>query len=199
MPTAESRLILFQPWEALLNSCSCQDGAKGVADHCPKTRGQAAVCPQRDHGFMAGAAEQAGSTCWAPHFLNRICIRYPPTLSPRLVWPWSRLVCLERMGELPQVTPAGRGWAGAHTRHVCLHHLCPFCNGAGFVVTGSRLCLPAGQFGPPPQIPSLASTFFLFLDLFPLFLSPFTFSCNKPFVAFSLGLARILLLRHSQF
>ena len=82
MPTAESRLILFQPWEALLSSCSCQDGAKGVAEHCPKTRGQAAVCPQRDHGFMAGAAEQAGRTCWAPPFLNRICIRYPLPSAP---------------------------------------------------------------------------------------------------------------------
>lgn len=58
-------------------------------------------------------------------------------------------------------------------------------------MTGRRLCLPAGLFGPPPQIPSLASTFFLFLDLlgFPLFLSPFTSSCKKQFVAFSLGLA----------
>ena len=38
--------------------------SKGVVDHCPKTHGQtlawlAPRCPQGNHGFTAGAAEQA--------------------------------------------------------------------------------------------------------------------------------------------
>lgn len=88
--------------------------SKGVVDHCPKTHGQALAwlaprCPQGNHGFTTGAAEQAGSTWRAPPFLNRICIRYPPTLSPRSPCPWSGLFCLERLRELPKVTPSGRG------------------------------------------------------------------------------------------
>lgn len=63
--------------------------SKGVVDHCPKTHGQALAwlaprCPQGNHGFTAGAAEQAGSTWRAPPFLNRICIRYPPHPQPQI-------------------------------------------------------------------------------------------------------------------
>lgn len=198
MPRAESRLILFQPWEAPLSSCSCQDGARGVADHCPRTRGQAAGCPQRDHGFMAGAAEQAGSTCWAPPFSNRICIRYPPTLSP-----WSRLFCLERLGELPTVTPAERGGTGAPTRHVCLHHLCPFCNWAGFVVTGRRLVSQQDCLVLLPKSPPLLPPFFFSLAslAFPFSSAPSPPPGRNllwPFL-WAWPCSRILLLRRSQF